>query len=271
MYGDRYTSKVFAYKNERAKRLKDLIPATIALVQFVQGKPLQKLLKVLLDSRSSHTLIHERCISSEMNPTVAPEPLKAVGPDGEFDSSQSVVLKSFKLPEFGNSRSINKVQATIFSSLLCQYNLIFGQDLLAVTGITMDFTQAKAFWTNCSIEFKPYGYLHSTFLFNHLKDKTGFRNKNTNQLLMERLLSNKCIYQMWKNDVFLEILQRHTILFNGKLGCYPHKEILIKLVCDAAPIHLKPFLVPCHNLKVFKNKLDNMVTNGMLTLVSVSE
>ena len=43
---------------------------------------------------------------------------------------------------------------------------------------------------------------------------------------------------------FEAILDKYKVLFNGKLGLYPHKKFHLQLKEGAAPIHKKPYAVP---------------------------
>ena len=58
----------------------------------------------------------------------------------------------------------------------------------------------------------------------------------------------------WANDqhhmlneeriVFQAILKKHKVLFDSKLGRYPHKKFHLKLKKGAVPVHKKPYPVP---------------------------
>ena len=59
-------------------------------------------------------------------------------------------------------------------------------------------------------------------------------------------------------------LKKYEILFDGKLGHYPHKKFHIDLIDGAEPIFKKAYHVPFHRESIFKNELQNMVSDGVL-------
>jgi transposase InsO family protein len=70
---------------------------------------------------------------------------------------------------------------------------------------------------------------------------------------------------------FIKTLTKHTIVFNGKLGRYPHKKISIELIAGAKPIHRKPYSIPRRNVEVFKDELHNLIKDGVLEHSKLSE
>ena len=63
---------------------------------------------------------------------------------------------------------------------------------------------------------------------------------------------------------FQAILEHYKVLFDGELGCYPHKNFHLKLKKDAVPDHKKPYPVPYKRLDLFGQKLKNLVKEGVL-------
>ena len=40
------------------------------------------------------------------------------------------------------------------------------------------------------------------------------------------------------------VLRKHKVLFDGKLGCYPHKQFHLDLIDGMEPVHCKPYGIP---------------------------
>ena len=59
-------------------------------------------------------------------------------------------------------------------------------------------------------------------------------------------------------------LKKYEILFDGKLGHYPHQKFHIDLVDGAEPVFKKAYHVPFQRESLFKNELQNMVSDGVL-------
>jgi hypothetical protein len=67
------------------------------------------------------------------------------------------------------------------------------------------------------------------------------------------------------------MLNKFGELFDGSLGCYPHKKMHLELLPDAKSVHSKPYAVPRAHEEVFKNELDHLCTLGVLERCVASE
>jgi hypothetical protein len=67
------------------------------------------------------------------------------------------------------------------------------------------------------------------------------------------------------------LLLKYPKLFSGKLGRYPHRKVHLELRKDAQPTRCRPYPVPKHHQKVFKEKLDNLCTLGVLLRCGASK
>ena len=62
----------------------------------------------------------------------------------------------------------------------------------------------------------------------------------------------------------LQVLDKYTDVFDGKLGCYPHEKINIQLKPGAKPIQKQPYPVPYKREELFKEELKHLVREGVL-------
>ena len=59
-------------------------------------------------------------------------------------------------------------------------------------------------------------------------------------------------------------LQGFDILFDNKLGLYPHKKINIELFPDSKPYHVRPYSVPMVHEEAFLKELKHLLDIGVL-------
>jgi hypothetical protein len=67
------------------------------------------------------------------------------------------------------------------------------------------------------------------------------------------------------------VLKKHTKLFDGTLGVYPHRTFHIDLVPGATPKHSRPYPVPVIHLQAFKKELLHLIKIGVLSPQGASE
>ena len=60
------------------------------------------------------------------------------------------------------------------------------------------------------------------------------------------------------------VLCKHKILFNDKLGCYPHKQLHLDLIDSTEPVHSKPYGIPYRQEELFKQELKQLCVKGVL-------
>jgi hypothetical protein len=73
-----------------------------------------------------------------------------------------------------------------------------------------------------------------------------------------------------KSDI-RQVLNKHTQLFDGTLGVYPHRTFCIDLVPGATPKHSRPYPIPVIYLQAFKKGLLHLVEIGVLSPQGASE
>eukprot|EP00536_Pseudo-nitzschia_multiseries_P015512 jgi/Psemu1/42851/gm1.42851_g len=56
-------------------------------------------------------------------------------------------------------------------------------------------------------------------------------------------------------------LAEAQVVFNGDIGCYPHRKTHVELEDDAKPIHMKPYSVPYQREEILKKELASLLNN----------
>ena len=57
-----------------------------------------------------------------------------------------------------------------------------------------------------------------------------------------------------EKEMFKAVLEKHEIIFDGRLGLYPPKKFKLKLKPGAVPIHKKAYPVPFKRQPVFREE-----------------
>lgn len=237
----------------------------------------------LFDTGGSHTIINRRALSPQMTPTTAATPVSANTAAGNFSMTQTVQLRQVLLPEFSKSLHITEINAYIFDSPNTPYDIILGRDLLQQMKIDVCYSTRTVNWIETSIPLKAPTYWHNGLhLYLHFASDDAL---DQGDCYVKEILPSKYekvdINNVIKEQTHLDdahksdlknVLQDYTdILFNGKLGCYPHSLVHLELKDDAQPFHAKPYAVPHAHLQIFKNELDRLVQIGVMAPTGGSE
>jgi len=94
---------------------------------------------VFYDSGIDGTLINTRAVPLGATPAISVNAQITTTANRTFTMSRSVWLDQIRLPEFMNRRCIKGVQAKLFDSSTCRYDVILGKDLLRAAGIRLCF------------------------------------------------------------------------------------------------------------------------------------
>jgi hypothetical protein len=100
----------------------------------------RQLLKILLDSGSTTTLINERCLPRKCQPCQISQSRTVNTLAGAYRSSAMVVMRNLRLPELDKNRNVEQQKALIFESETCKYDVILGADFLIKPGIDVKYS-----------------------------------------------------------------------------------------------------------------------------------
>ena len=119
---------------------KQLTSVTIMVVDTISSVKSGILLKVLLDSGSTTTMISRKCLPRNCQTCKFSNSRKIGTLAGSYTSSEMVVLRNLRLPELDKNRNVYQQKALIFDADSCRYFVILGADFLSKTGIDVKYS-----------------------------------------------------------------------------------------------------------------------------------
>ncbi len=101
---------------------------TIMVVDSIGAVRSRKLLKVLLDSGSTITLINKKCLPKKYKPCQISQSRMVNTLAGSYQLSAMVIMRNLRLPELDKKRNIEQQTSLKFESDTCRYDVILGSE-----------------------------------------------------------------------------------------------------------------------------------------------
>ena len=124
----------------------NLTPVAIMVVDTISSVRSRTLLRVLLDSGSTTTLINKKCLPRHCKPCKISSSRKVNTLAGTYTSAEIVIMRNLRLPEF--DKKCQLIEGTCISVRDLQYNVILGADFLIKTGIDVKYSTGTMEWFN---------------------------------------------------------------------------------------------------------------------------
>jgi hypothetical protein len=140
---------------------KQLTPVTIMVVDTISSVKLRILLKVLLDSGSTTTMINRKCLPRNCQTCKISKSRKIGTLAGSYTSSEIVVLRNLRLPELDKNCNVDQQKALVFDADSCRYDVIIGADFLYKTGIDVKYSTGIIEWFDNELPLRNKHYLQS--------------------------------------------------------------------------------------------------------------
>jgi len=270
---------------------RNLTPVTIMVVDTIGTIKSRKLLKVLLDSGSTTTLINKRCLPRGCKPCPVAQSRMVNTLAGSYQSSTMVIMSNIRLPELDKNRNVDEQKALTFESNTCKYDVILGADFLTKTGIDVKYSTGTIEWFENELPLrnpqalkdKDYVAMAEIIAIQQEAEFFGIEwydpasyaieilDAKYEQVLVQDVVSQLThLNDQQKNDIGL-VLNEFTKLFDGTLGVYPHRKFHIELEPGAKPKHARPYPVPVIHLEAFKKELMHLCEIGVLQTQGASE
>jgi hypothetical protein len=119
---------------------RQLTPVTIMVVDTISSVKSRMLLKVLLYSGSTTTVINRKCLPRNCQVCKISNSRKISTLAGSYTSSEMAVLRNLRLPELDKNRNAGQKNALIFDADSCRYDVILDADFLSKTGIDVKYS-----------------------------------------------------------------------------------------------------------------------------------
>jgi hypothetical protein len=121
---------------------KQLTPVTIMVVDTISSVKSRILLKVLLDSSLTTTIINRKCLPRNCQTCKISNSRKIGTLAGFYTSSEMVVLCNLRLPEpeLDKNCNVDQQEALIFDADSCRFDVILGAGFLSKTGIDVKYS-----------------------------------------------------------------------------------------------------------------------------------
>ena len=119
----------------------DVAPIAIVKVKTINKIQVDRPIVCLLDTCSTGTMLQARTLPPGVVLNISPEKRITTTANGSFNTSKSVELRNIQLLEFVNGRVVGGLEARLFHSPECRYDIIFGRDYLRSARIKICFTQ----------------------------------------------------------------------------------------------------------------------------------
>ncbi len=95
-------------------------PVTIMVVDTISSVRLRRLLRMLLDSGSTTTLINKKCLPRHCKPCKISSSRKMNTLAGTYTSTKIVIMHNLRLPELDKNGNVNRQKALVFQSETCK-------------------------------------------------------------------------------------------------------------------------------------------------------
>jgi len=276
----------------------NMTPITIMLCKTIGLKPSSKLLRILMDSGTTKTLIHRRALPKDIQPKRLSESKPVSTLAGTMTVTDTVTLRQIKLPEFDKNRTIDECKVLVFDAP-CQYDVLIGADLLKKLGVKLDYENGIVEWLGNTVPMRD-SRLIGTTEYKHMLDSfylqeeeelfeyesymdyyisSGYDHAYAEEILdakydqvdIEEVIKGQTHLNDEQKQDLRELLNEHTKLFDGTLGVYPHKEVHIDLEPDARPVHARAYPVPKIHEAAYKKELFHLVKLGVLAYQGPSD
>jgi hypothetical protein len=140
---------------------KQLQPVTIMVVDTISSVKSRILLKVLLDSGSTTSMINRKCLPRNCQPCKISNIRKISTLVGSYNSSEMVVLHNLRLLELDKNHNVVQQKALIFDADSCRYDVIISADFLSKTGIDVKYSTGTIEWFDNELTLQDTRYLQS--------------------------------------------------------------------------------------------------------------
>jgi hypothetical protein len=231
------------------------------------------------------TTINQKCLPRNCKPCEIANSRQINTLAGTYTSTEVVIKRNLRLPEFHKIRNVDQQKALVFQSETCKYDVILGADFLTKTGIDVKFStgtmesfdnelllrnphllESKDFETMAHmVEIQQEKELFGMDWYDPTCYTVEFLDAKYEKVVIAEVTNHLTHLSLQQKEDLTQVLQEHTKLFDGTLGVYPHRKFNIDLIPKAVAKHARPYPVPVVHLADFKKELLHLVEIGVLS------
>jgi hypothetical protein len=262
----------------------NLTPVTIMVVDTNSSVKSRILLKVLLDSGSTATMINRKCLPRHCKPCEITNSRQINTLAGTYTSTEVAIMRNLRLPEFDKNRNVDQQKALVFQSETCKYDVILGADFLTKTGIDVKYSTGTMEWFDselplrnphllkpkdfeamaCIVEIQQEEELFGMDWYDPTCYAVEILDAKYEKVEVDEVTNQPTHLNPQQKEDLKQVLKEHTKLFDGTLGVYPHRNFHIDLIPGAVAKHAQPYPVPViHLAAAFKKELFHLVEIGV--------
>ncbi len=262
-------------RNAKRRKVDHLAPIVFAKLNTSRGKPQLRTIKVLLDSGSSGTVIHEDFVKKLR--VSKDETTKWSTAAGKLTTNRTVKKLRFKLHEFDSSKVIEwKAHVT---SLRFRYDMIIGRDLLQELGIVLDFANETVTWDGQNLPMKSVDAQPDAAILANDEDRIEDEVERIKKIVDAKYekanipeIVAGCDHLDDEEKAKLQsLLLKYETLFDGSLGRWKGETYKIELKPGAEPYHARAYPVPKAYEQTLRLEVERLVKAGVLKKVNRSE
>ena len=263
-------------------------PASIMVCDTIGLCESRELMRCIFDSGSGKTLLHRSRVPKNAQVIKLNEGQRMQTIEGSVTINEMVIMRDIRLPELEKNRRIAGSKVFIFDTP-CRYDVIVGSDLMDAAGIDILYSKKEVNWLGNTIPmrdvrtFRPHELdeLMGTY---HAAEEEEFIGEDFLDSFATEILdakyehvdvadvaaAQKHLSPSQREDL-KAVLSKYRKLFDGTLGCYPHKKCHIELEPDAKPHFARQYPVPNIHRETFRKELEHLVKLGVLSRCGGSE
>lgn len=256
-------------KKFKTKDLKPIVFVALGTRHTKKGKQKPVLLKALLDSGGSGTLLCEKYATKLRRVEEKNGKTVWTTPAGELETKTKVKC-SFSIPEMHQGRVID-CQIHLTESL-GNYDMIIGRDLLTALGMDIRFSDNLIYWDEAELPFRDTDSGLESF---HIPEPNLVRevpmDNDYEQADLDEVAESQTQLTEDQQDLLKTTLQSHESLFDGTLGKWNMEPYEFELKPGAQPYHARAFPVPHRYMETLKKEVYRLCKVGVLKKVNRSE
>ncbi|KAG7355485.1 reverse transcriptase RNA-dependent DNA polymerase [Nitzschia inconspicua] len=235
-------------------------------------------------------MINPESIPPGAVPHKLPKPIRLMTAGGIVELHYGVKLTGLRFPELSPTRSFTTEITAIVNRNTGAHDIILGRDVLTAARIVPNPATKLIHWDELTCPWQPNDYFmkhnwtsHVHTAMETLAAEIEF-DSFSSQMGSKEILSSKYdqvdtteaaqqqthLPQRQRNEL-ADVLKHFTLLFSGKLGCYPHYKVHLELDENAKPFRCREYPVPYAHRKVFKEELERLVDIGVLSRAAASK